>query len=905
MATESKVLSFTRTNASPLSAAAHGLKASRTTLPQPIAGYFHRPRLLERHLPLEKRLGVVQAPCGFGKTALLTDICHRSREQGALVAWLRLGDDVTVGLLLDYLALALTRAGLDLSARRSHWLDDRHLHSTNHRLGLLMRSVEDYAKPCLLALDEVERVAAPETVAMIDYLIRCSPHNLHVAMATRTVPHGFDLSNAVLNHQCTVLTVEDLCFTSPEIALFLDRPLSREGLVRAVEKTEGWPVALGFYRDALGHPEQTGELDALPGYRSALEDFLGARLTRDLSPTACGLLLDLAVFDTFDLDRVDDIVSSEHLAARNELFGRLKGLIRPVDQARRVLRVHPAVRVFCRERLQQEDTGRFMRLHRRMAIASARSSDLAGAIRHAKAAGDDTLFGEILHAAGCGAGVVFGNGIDPFLNVVSHLDSDAVASDPRLAYLKCVALVLRGDTRAARVLLERVGTETGEGEPGRDGRAVRALRADRVIAHWLLLAFTCRSVNDPGGRRVLDEAASLAADDGLAPLLRGSLNTLRCIDEHQRGRFARSQQWGSKAKQLFASANSTHGQGLIDLQRGIVAMAQGRVKDAVAAYARHGANPVAQLMRAELQIERNRTDTRTVRASLNVSPAEFVGWLDIHAAAHANQVELAFDRGGADAALSVVEESLIVADRTEFASLLRILTAQRVSWLAAAGQVDAAQRAWDGAGLPNRLADQLDLDGQSWREMEAIACARIRLLRARREYADARRVAFGLRACASGRGLIRTLMRCLVEWMVLEFESRDTAAAAARLHEFLCRFQATDYSRSLTHIPDVGGAVLEHLLKMDLEHGVRAGAESLRHVLGKAAFGDRCEVPHYSAQEVKVLQGLTRGERDKEIARRVGLSENGVRYHLKKIYRKLGVSRRGEAVRRARSSGIV
>ena len=37
----------------------------------------------------------------------------------------------------------------------------------------------------------------------------------------------------------------------------------------------------------------------------------------------------------------------------------------------------------------------------------------------------------------------------------------------------------------------------------------------------------------------------------------------------------------------------------------------------------------------------------------------------------------------------------------------------------------------------------------------------------------------------------------------------------------------------------------------------------------------------------------------------MGLSEDGVRYHIKSIYRKLGTNRRFDAVRRARAAGML
>ena len=190
------------------------------------------------------------------------------------------------------------------------------------------------------------------------------------------------------------------------------------------------------------------------------------------------------------------------------------------------------------------------------------------------------------------------------------------------------------------------------------------------------------------------------------------------------------------------------------------------------------------------------------------------------------------------------------------------------------------------------VAEQLGLERQTWREMESIACARIALARARGDFGAARHLARRLRDTAQARGLKRTLLRCLAEWMVLEYQARETASAISRLKEFLRRFSTTDYSRPLARYPDVSVRVLELLLGSDTESDIRSHAENLYHEVGKGTVESDFRVSRYSAQELNVLQGLVLGQRDKEIARRVGLTENGVRYHLKKIYRKMGVNRK-------------
>jgi NarL family two-component system response regulator YdfI len=58
-----------------------------------------------------------------------------------------------------------------------------------------------------------------------------------------------------------------------------------------------------------------------------------------------------------------------------------------------------------------------------------------------------------------------------------------------------------------------------------------------------------------------------------------------------------------------------------------------------------------------------------------------------------------------------------------------------------------------------------------------------------------------------------------------------------------------------------------------------------------------------SERELEVLKGVAQGERSKEIALRLGISERTVKAHLASIYNKLGVDSRAAAIAAAAQKG--
>ena len=90
-------------------------------------------------------------------------------------------------------------------------------------------------------------------------------------------------------------------------------------------------------------------------------------------------------------------------------------------------------------------------------------------------------------------------------------------------------------------------------------------------------------------------------------------------------------------------------------------------------------------------------------------------------------VELRLRDEGVDEALTAADGLLDHVREARFPALVRYLSALRVSLLAVAGRIDEGEEAWALEDLPE-AEDCVDLAGQSWREMEAVSCARLRLM---------------------------------------------------------------------------------------------------------------------------------------------------------------------------------
>ena len=171
-------------------------------LPAAIEGYVERPELEARCALTEHPLTVLHAPGGFGKTALLAQRCRALRERGIAVAWLVLDEEDGPGSVAAYLALAFEQAGLATfgpAGERGEGTgreapDPQADSQAEYRIELLIRAIARHGAPCVLVLDEVERLQRPETVGALNTLLGRAPDNLHVGMAFREPPPGLEIA---------------------------------------------------------------------------------------------------------------------------------------------------------------------------------------------------------------------------------------------------------------------------------------------------------------------------------------------------------------------------------------------------------------------------------------------------------------------------------------------------------------------------------------------------------------------------------------------------------------------------------------------------------------------------------------------------------------------------------------
>ena len=868
----------------------------RVTVPDPAPGLLERPALAGRAAVTARRLTLLLAPGGFGKTTLLAECCRMAARDGARIAWLSLEDDEP-GALDTYLAFAFQHAGVEVDANLLARAPDADL--PHRRTTLLLRALEAAETPCVLALDEAERVTDPGAVALLDFIVRAAPPSLHLAVACRELPAGFDIAGPVTDDEGALITARDLRFNDREIAALCGASPTRARIAAVAAASDRWPVAVRLQCNA---DPQEGPTAGPSAMRHVTGEWVGARLWPTLDEADARLLLAVGQFDWFDEALLADALGEPHAMARVTGMQQLDGLLCPtrVGDAR-VLTLHPLVREHCVRALRRDDPVRHGEVHRGIAGALAQRSVTVDAMRHATEAGDGALAAQMLLEAG-GLRLALRDGFDRLGVATRMVSTEAARREPRLTLAACAADAASGRLAQARRALAQVSPTSPEGLSG----AALELSADRCLARIIVANYGCESALTAETLRLHENLRQLAAHPDVEPLVHATMDYARCVAFTVHAVFDRARDYGDRVLQR------AHGAPLltasVHLHAGQAAMAQGLVADAVSRYGRGGdiarrsflQEPLlalaASVFSRELDLERHRA---AAVGPEGLPPDVYNGFgLDACIAATDLALEHAHIVGGPLAAIRALDEASRPIPEGDLPGLRRHLAASRVRLLAEAGQAVEARDTWEVQGLPRSDDECVEVVTQGWREVESVSCARMRLLAVSGDGAAALRLADALIKASTERGLCRTVMRARALGVSLAYAAGQQKAAHEHLARYLDLYAETDYAHCLLRERGVEEVLAEFV---DAEpSGPRQDAAAYLLSLARPDAG----APRLTARERDVLMRLE-NERDGHIAAALGLSRPGVRYHVQKLFAKLGVRKRRDAVRRARELGLL
>ncbi|WP_322057956.1 LuxR C-terminal-related transcriptional regulator [Paraburkholderia sp. J63] len=860
-----------------------------------------------------KRLTLVCAPAGYGKTSVLVSAFNRLRALGSEPGWISLDhDDNDPARFVSHWCAAARLAEPGALARvpmqmlMAGFID---------RLGEL-------TQPSFIFLDDYHLVSDPSIAALVNAVLQAPLDRLHMVIATRDANH-LKLGRLRLNDQLQTITATELGLSAHETQALFSRvariDVAPAQIERIREKTEGWAAGVQLLAIAMrDRPDAAHFVESFSGEHASVADFLAEEVFRLQPGEVQAFLLATSVLSRFDTALAEAVSG---LSNAREMLTRLEHanlFIFCLDDERSWYRYHHLFTDFLRRKLREEHPGLLPVLHARASEWFAAHGHAVESIEHAFGAGQMLRAAQLLDQHS--QRLISGGRSAELMSFASRLPDSLLDQMPGAVLDEAWQLIACWRFSEARILLDRVAKLIAERSAAattdaqhRDAAFLRSKLSHRE----LVLAVTRDDL--PLTLRLAEDW--LAADSIHEPVMRATASS---IANQARREFYRWDGIAAASKALgeqYVQGGGYFSSVYHDCVCGAAFFARGEFAAAEQHYRRshqtavelHGersalsAFPAAML--AELHYERNEQAEAAQLLRAHGMSADF-GLVDKLVAGFVTRARLACLRGQTDEAERALDDASYFATEYEFTRLQVHVLGERVRMRVAEGDAKAAGRLLLESRTPSLPALKMQPGEGVTSTDELFATAHARAWIANGRVGDAVALLRPWLAWCRSRHCIRSAIRLSMLLAGGYLRDGNRLAAQRTLVQALKLGESGPFVRAYL---DEGGEVVQALSEL----GAVAVAQhpfDWRHLQAVlAAHGDTgragLAAPPASAgavreqiseRELQIIRLAAQGLPNGEIAGSMCLAESTVKWYWQRIFDKLDVRRRVDAVKQAR-----
>ena len=877
---------------------------SKLAPPMPPRLLLSRERLVRKlDMALERRATVLHAPAGFGKTSLLADWHHALQARAVPSAWLSLDEhDRDLVQFLRYLMEALRSCGMVSGTQLLPPPTGVANAPESAMVGAVLTELAKRDGAGVLVLDDFHRADSTENCRAINQLLSRLPDNTHLVLSTREYPAGLSLADLRAREALLEIDHADLQFSKREIEEWLG-PQVEQGAGDWSEqlkaRTEGWPIALNTVHRWLTEgtpPLQV--LEQLSGRNSDLSDYFLEQVFDNLEPALQSFLMKTSILERINGDLANRLCETGDAWVALEELERRDLFVESLDRERLWYRYHRLFAEFLQERTRRRLDGQMARLHQVASGWFREQGLISEAIQHALASRAPETVADLFELIGGWHHALKGHfgALERALGIV---DDPNPATHPRLWLGRIFLMVRRGEVEQAETLFKRLAPQPANADGGDP-----EISSELSIMRSLLNRYADRDISAAEIERLEQLSGFLQPDNDLMHAVRCNL---LCVMHAQRGDMDACMAAGDKAIRHFRAMGSVFGETFIYFHEGYVCMEQGRLRDAEALY---GAGrdlalehfgeesdlaAIASAFLAEAAYERNDlTEAERLLDFALPHIERFDAWLEVYVAAYATAMKLARFTAQGESVRELRNRARATA---ESRGLLRLRAI-----------VDLQQQELDYLGESAEAShDEIQAElGSNRQAADPLALRRLRisvLARSRLRSGDAERAAALLQKhCARCReeGRIRSFVSHSILLATAHWAQGERGDAVAAFEQALAPSLFEGIKRPFIDEGEALAQVIGNLTDAsERQRGNRIRDRFLAELaleigeLGKSSQTDSDEL---TGREREVLRHLIQGRSNREIAEAMPVSINTVKFHLKNIFEKLGVSTRKDAV---------
>lgn len=429
-------------------------------LPPPRSNLVSRPRLIERlDGGLHHKLVLISAPAGFGKSTLLSSWV--AQIETSLVAWLSLDEgDNDLTRFLTYFIAALQTIERNIGQGALGFLQSPGPINVEIVLTTLLNELAELPVDLVVILDDYQVIESQPIDKAIIFLLDHLPAKMRLIIASRIDP-SLPLSRLRASGQMIELRADDLRFTLDEVTEFLNLimglNLSTPDITALETRTEGWIAGLQLaalsMKGLKGNYEIIEFINSFTGSDRYIQDYLADEVLRQRPKGTREFLLQTSILNRLSAPLCDTVRFSEEEDSQTilESLEAANLFIVPLDNERRWYRYHHLFAELLLQRLHQVQPDIVEKLHIRASEWYEKNSMEVEAFQHAVAANDVGRAARLIEGGGLPLQYL---GATSALNWLGSLPTEVLDSRPSLWVIYASALNFSGQLADAEQKLQ-------------------------------------------------------------------------------------------------------------------------------------------------------------------------------------------------------------------------------------------------------------------------------------------------------------------------------------------------------------------------------------------------------------------------------------------------------------------
>ena len=259
-------------------------------------------------------------------------------------------------------------------------------------LTILLNEISAIQDNFILVLDDYHLIDSKPVDQLLAFLVDHLPPQLHLVIATREDP-PLPLARLRARGQLAELRTSDLRFTPSETADFLNRmmgiKLSSEDITALEVRTEGWIAGLQLAALSMRERSDTAIfIQAFTGSHRFVLDYLVGEVLERQPERVRNFLLQTAVLDKLCAPLCNAVTEQQDGKEILDILDRNNLFLIPLDEKRQWYRYHHLFRDLLVNSLQNAHSCQIAELHRRASYWFAGQNSPEEAIAHSLAARD-------------------------------------------------------------------------------------------------------------------------------------------------------------------------------------------------------------------------------------------------------------------------------------------------------------------------------------------------------------------------------------------------------------------------------------------------------------------------------------------------------------------------------------